>query len=96
MSRFLKIVKWLVRIAILILVLVLVLNNMQHVEFNFYGIYTWNMPLIVLALIFLVIGLLIGLIYGLIRSIEYRTRIKLLRNDLAEAKKANPASSETV
>ena len=96
MSRFLNILKWIVRIAILILILVLVLNNMQRVEFNFYGIYTWTMPLIVLAFIFLAVGLLIGLLFGLFRSIEYRSRIKLLRNDLAEAKKANPATSETV
>ena len=95
MARMANIVKWVIRIAIFILILVLVLNNMQRVQFNFYGIYNWTLPLIVLSLIFLIVGILIGLIYGLFRSFELRSRIKLLKKDLETAQKANPAPMAT-
>ncbi len=92
MGRMANIVKWVIRIAIFVLILVLVLNNMERVQFNFYGIYSWTMPLIVLALIFLIAGVLIGMIYSFFRSMELRSRIKLLRKDLEAAKHTNPNS----
>lgn len=88
-----KIARWIVRIVLFILVLVLVLNNMQRVQFNFYGIYTWNMPLIVLGIAFLIVGLLIGILLGFIKTLELRSRIKLLTKDLDSARKA-PTSAD--
>jgi uncharacterized integral membrane protein len=90
MSRLANILKWVIRFALFILVLVLILNNMQLVQFNFYGIYSWSLPLIVLAIIALIIGILIGITYGFVRSFELKSRIKLLRKDLEAAQKANP------
>lgn len=95
MGRVGNIIKWIIRIAIFVLVLVLVLNNMQRVQFNFYGIYSWTLPLIVLALIFFIIGIVIGLVYSFIRSFELRSRIKLLRKDLEEARTASTAASNS-
>ena len=82
-----KIIRWVVRIVLFILVLVLIINNLQKVQFNFYGLYTWDLPLIALAAVFLLIGVIVGLIFGFMRSLELRSRIKLLRNDLEEAHK---------
>lgn len=82
-----KIGRWIIRVILFILILVLVLNNKHNVQFNLYNIYTWNVPLIVLCFIFLLIGLCIGVIYGLLRSLELKTRIKLLQRDLDNARK---------
>ncbi len=92
-SRISTIIRWMVRIAIFILILVLIVNNLQKVQFNFYGVYTWNLPLIVIVLIAMAIGIAIGLIFGFIRSLELRSRIKLLHKDLELAKKSNIVSN---
>lgn len=82
-----KIIRWIIRIVLFILVLVLILNNLQKVQFNFYGLYTWDLPLIALVAAFLLIGIIVGLIFGFMRSLELRSRIKLLKADLEEARK---------
>ena len=87
------IVRWIIRCVVFILILVLILNNLQKVQFNFYGIYTWNLPLIIIVLSAIAIGVIVGLIFGFIRSLELRSRIKLLHKDLELARKTNNASS---
>jgi len=77
-----KIIHWIVRIIVALLIVVLALNNMQRVEFNFYGIYTWNFPLILLVFIMLALGILIGLIFGLVRHISLKSQIHTLKKEL--------------
>ena len=90
-SHYMKIGRWIIWIILFIAVLVLVINNKQTVQFNFYGIYTWDVALIVLCFVFLLLGFVIGIIYSLMRSFELKTQIKLLRKDLDNARKNNPA-----
>ena len=95
MSRILNILKWVFWFALFILVLVLILNNSQPVQFNFYGIYSWSLPLIIMVFSALIIGLLIGLIYGFTKNLELKLRIKLLKKDM-EAIHKETHTSESV
>ena len=69
MTRLLSILKWSFWFIIFILVLVLILNNWQPVQFNFYGIYSWTIPLIIMIFMAFVLGVLIGVIYGIGRTL---------------------------
>lgn len=77
-----KLLKLLPKIAILLLLLVLVLNNLQKVEFNLYGIYIWNLPLIVIILIALIIGLIIGFSLRVIKLADLKLQVHNLKKDL--------------
>lgn len=90
MSRIVNILKWVFWFGLFVLVLVLILNNSQPVQFNFYGIYSWSLPLIVIVFGGLIIGLLIGLIYSFSRNLELKLRIKLLKKDIEAIHKENP------
>lgn len=80
-----KLLKLLPKIVVLILLLVLVLNNMQKVEFNLYGIYIWNLPLIVIILIALILGLIIGFSLRVIKLADLKLQIHNLKRDLAKS-----------
>lgn len=83
-----KLIKLLPKIVIFLLLLVLVLNNMQKVEFNLYGIYIWNLPLIAIILIALILGALIGFSLKIIRLTELKLQIHNLKKDLEKIKSA--------
>lgn len=83
-----KIFHWILRIAIFILVLILVINNMQTVEFNLYGIYYLKLPLIVLSLIFLFIGLVTGILISAFKGLKLKAKISQLENDLHDIQKS--------
>ena len=92
MTRLLSILKWSFWFIIFILVLVLILNKWQPVQFNFYGIYSWTIPLIIMIFMAFVLGVLIGVIYGIGRTLELKFRIKLLKKDLEALQKTNHKS----
>jgi uncharacterized integral membrane protein len=92
MYRIANILKWVFWFAVFILLLVLILNNSQPVQFNFYGIYSWSLPLILMVFGALIIGIIIGLIYGFGRSLELKLRIRLLKKDLEALKNHNTQS----
>jgi lipopolysaccharide assembly protein A len=77
-----KLLKLLPKIIIFVLILILVLNNMQRVEFNLYGIYIWNLPLIVIILITFIIGIIIGFSLRIIKLAELKLQIHNLKKDL--------------
>lgn len=82
-----KIFHWVLRIAIFLLVLILVINNMQTVEFNIYGIYYLKLPLIVLTLIFLFIGLVTGILISGFKGLKLKAKISQLETDLHDIQK---------
>ena len=77
-----KILRWIIRIIIFVLILVFVLNNMQKVQFNFYGIYTWDLPLIVPVFAALIIGIFIGFIIWIARLVELKFQLRGLKKEL--------------
>lgn len=80
-----KLIKLLPKIIILLLLLVLVLNNMQKVQFNLYGIYIWNLPLIVIILIALIIGAIIGFSLRLVKLTQLKLEIHSLKKQLEKS-----------
>lgn len=90
-----KIVHWIIRIIVFVLILVLVLNNMQKVQFNFYGIYTWDLPLIILIFAAAIIGVFIGFAIWLVRIIELKSQIRNLKKDLEKSQNKPSISGMT-
>ena len=90
--KIVKILNWILRAIVLILVVVLTLNNLQETTFNFLGIYTTTLPLILIVLIFLILGVAVGFIISFFRSLELRAKISMLEKEL----KAQKTSSKSI
>lgn len=84
-----KIVKWCISIIVVLLIVVLILDNRMRVTFDFYGIYSHELPLIVLCFIFLLLGLAIGLSYKLLHTLNSNRVIKNLRHELEQTRSIN-------
>lgn len=79
-----KVFKIIIRVVIFVLLLVLAINNMQVVEFNFLGIYTLKLPLIITLAIFGLGGLFIGSIIGLVNNLALKTQIGKLKKQVTK------------
>lgn len=90
---------WLIRLIIFAFLLVFALNNAEPVTLNFLFDWSWQMPLVVLLLIFFVLGALTGLLSGLPAYWRKRREISRLKrenhryekehNELTESETAN-------
>lgn len=80
-----KLIKLLPQIIILLLLIVLVLNNMQKVEFNLYGIYIWHLPLILIVIIALLVGTIIGFSLRLVKLASLKLEIHSLKKQLEKS-----------
>lgn len=76
------ILHWIVRIVLFVLVVVLILNNMGRVQFNFYGIYSWTLPLIVVCLVFLLLGIAIGVVFSILHAVKLKLKLRALQKQL--------------
>ena len=83
----LKILRILFRIAIFVLLLILAINNMQTTEFNFLGIYTLRLPLIVTLGIFAFGGVFIGMLLSYGNNLSLKSELKKLRKELSQSQK---------
>jgi|GEM_PF-1878551 len=72
------------RIALFVLLLILAINNMQTTEFNFLGIYTMRLPLIITLAIFTFVGIFIGMLFSLGNNLSLKSDLKKLRKELAQ------------
>ncbi|HLX53759.1 MAG TPA: LapA family protein [Aquella sp.] len=86
--KLLKILSWILRIALFIIILVLVLDNMQTIDFNLFSIYHIKLPLIALLLIFFVIGVLLGLLFGILRGFASKSDVRRLEKEIASLRAA--------
>ena len=87
--KFLNILHWILNIAIFVLAIVLVLDNIQSVEFNFFGIYRVKLPLIAMAAIFLSLGIVIGFFISLFQKINLKSQINKLVKENEILKKSS-------
>jgi len=86
--KLLKILSWVLRIALFIIILVLVLDNMQTIDFNLFSIYHVKLPLIALLLIFFVVGVLLGLLFGILRGFASKSDVRRLEKEIASLRLA--------
>jgi putative membrane protein len=82
----LNVLSWILRIVLFIIILVLVLENRQPTDFNLFGIYHLQLPLIALILIFFVIGILLGLLFGLLRGFASKADVRKLEKEVYSLK----------
>ncbi|MCC2624408.1 MAG: hypothetical protein K0R14_281 [Burkholderiales bacterium] len=88
--KLLKILGWVLKIALFIIILVLVLDNMQAIDFNIFGIYHIKLPLIVLLLVFFVIGIVMGLVLGILRGFASKADMRRLEKEIESLKASRP------
>lgn len=81
--KIIHILSWIIRIVLFVLIVVLILNNMGRVQFNFYGIYSWTTPLIVVCLIFFLLGIIIGVLFSSLRVVKLKFTIRALKKQLS-------------
>lgn len=79
-----KIFQIILRVIVFIILLVLAINNMQSVEFNFLGIYTLKLPLIITLAIFALGGLLFGMLFGFMNNLNLKSQINKLKKQLTK------------
>ncbi len=80
--KIVRIIRLLLRIILFVLLLVLAINNMQNVEFNFLGIYTLKLPLIVTLAIFTIGGIFIGMLFGLMNNLSLKSQLNKLKKQI--------------
>ena len=80
LMHILRIALW---VVLFIILLILAINNMQTVEFNFLGLYTLKLPLIITLAIFTLAGIGIGMFFNLINYLSLKSQLRQLRKQLA-------------
>jgi putative membrane protein len=89
-----QIVRWVVGAALFLALLFLSLQNNQPATLKFYGLWSWEAPLVFIVLIAFAIGVAAGLLAGVWRHTKLKRQIKhLTRADKARVDEAAPLSS---
>lgn len=91
-----RVVKIVLRVILFVLLLVLAINNMQSVEFNFLGIYTLKLPLIITIAIFTVLGMLVGMLLGFINNVGLKSQISKLKKQIIKQEEKNSELDDVI
>lgn len=89
-----KIVRLVVNLLIFILLLVLALDNIQTVTINLYNLYTFQIPLIIAMVIFVILGMIIGILFSLGSNLKLRTQIYNLKRKLEKEQNSSKNKSD--
>jgi lipopolysaccharide assembly protein A len=81
--KLLRAVFWTLLALLFVLLFSFALKNTTPVRLRFFFEQGWDIPLIVLLLIFFVIGVAVGLFASLVRIFGQRREISTLKNELA-------------
>lgn len=84
---------WALLALLFLLLFSFALKNTSPVRLRFFFEQGWDVPLIVLLLIFFVIGVGVGLFASLVRIFGQRREITVLRKTLAESSRSGVAAS---
>jgi len=89
------IVRWIVGAALFLALLLLSLQNDQPAMLKFYGLWSWEAPLVFIVLIAFAIGVAAGLLVGALRASGLRRQVsRLTRAEKLRAEGNAPAPSE--
>ena len=91
-----KIFQIILRVIVFIILLVLAINNMQSVEFNFLGIYTLKLPLIITLAIFGLGGLLFGMLFGFMNNLNLKSQINKLKKQLTKQQETHDTIDQII
>src|SRR5262245_38983993 len=92
--KFLILLKWIFRGAIVLLLLLFALKNREVVTLYFFLDASWQMPAILLMGLFLCIGVVLALLAGMGIVFRQRREIQTLKRQLGEATAARAAVVE--
>ena len=76
-------VRWIIGALIFFLLLLFALQNAKAVEVQFYGLFSWQVPLVFLLLVAFAFGVAAGLLAGVMRTVRLRRQLTRLRRDHA-------------
>ena len=82
MKKILRLLSWVLRAALFLLLLLFALKNTDPVTLKFFFERSWQVPLVLLLLLFLVGGATLGLIAAMGRLFAERREILALRKEL--------------
>lgn len=91
-----KIVRIIFNLLIFILLLVLALNNMQNITLDFYGIHTFNMPLIIALVVFISIGFIIGILTNLAMNLKLKAQLHQLNRKLSKQNEKESSTNHVI
>ncbi|HKW80075.1 MAG TPA: lipopolysaccharide assembly protein LapA domain-containing protein [Casimicrobiaceae bacterium] len=78
-----KVVRWIVGLAVFAALLLFALQNVEPVTLRFYDGVVWQTPLIFLILVVFAAGAAAGLLTGAIRSARLKRQVTRLRREQA-------------
>ena len=94
--RFLRYVFWLLLSLLFVLLLLFAIRNTTPVRLRFFFDQGWDVPLILLLLLFFVIGVTLGVLASLERIFRQRRELLALRKALAPPADVPPPSDPAV
>ena len=78
-----SVIRWVAGATIFVLLLLFSLQNAQLVPLTFYGLLSWQAPLVFLLLIAFALGMAAGLLAGLMRTLRLKRQITRMRREHA-------------
>jgi len=99
MNKLFRLLSWILRAALFLLLLLFALKNTDPVTLKFFFERSWQVPLVLLLLLFLLLGAALGLVAAMSRLFAERREILVLRKELkllGESTSGVPRSAEKV
>ena len=77
-------VRWIIGALVFVLLLLFALQNAKAVEVQFYGLFSWQVPLVFLLLVAFAFGVAAGLLAGVMRTVRLRRQLTRMRREHAK------------
>lgn len=87
--KLIRYLSWTFRAALFLMLLLFALKNTELVTLRFFFGVSWQMPLVLLLLIFFAFGAILGVLAGVTKLFQHRREVVALRRERASA--ANPS-----
>jgi putative membrane protein len=85
---FLRYISWLLRALLFVVLLLFALKNTMPVRLHFFLDTGWDVPLVVLLLVFFAFGMVLGIAGCLVRVVQQRREIAALKRALGRSDSA--------
>jgi putative membrane protein len=91
--KLLRYLSWIFRAVLFLMLLLFALKNTEPVTLRFFFGESWQVPLVLLLLIFFAFGAVLGVLAGVTRVLQHRREILALKRERATAGKSPPAEA---
>lgn len=90
--KLLRYLSWMLRAALFLMLLLFALKNTEPVTLRFFFGESWQIPLVLLLLIFFAFGAVLGVLAGVSRVLRHRREILALKRERAVPAVSEPAA----